>query len=393
MKVAIAGAGVGGLAVGALLAREGYQVEIFDQFETPAPVGSGLMLQETGLTVLAAMGLRAQAEARGSVINRLFGRSVPSGRTVLDVRFKALSASLCAIGIQRSALFTLLYEAACTAGAAFTGGVDITGVDAQGGALLCRAGRRLGPFDLIVDGLGANSPLSMDVSTALPFGALWASVPWPQGEAFNDTALEQRYRTARQMTGIMPSGVPEAGTGPTATYFWSLEGDAYGEWKTRGLSAWQAQAEMLWPETAELVSELGMEDLTFARYRHRTWPRPVEGKLVHIGDSWHATSPQLGQGANMALLDAYGLYLGLRAHPGNLPAALADYLDRRSTHVRLYQVMSFLFTPVYQSRGSLLPALRDWVAAPLSRVPPAPAVLAALVSGSVGRPLHRLKLV
>jgi len=43
--------------------------------------------------------------------------------------------------------------------------------------------------------------------------------------------------------------------------------------------------------------------------------------VVAIGDAAHATSPQLGQGANMALLDAWALALALST-ASDLGAAL-----------------------------------------------------------------------
>jgi hypothetical protein len=60
--------------------------------------------------------------------------------------------------------------------------------------------------------------------------------------------------------------------------------------------------------------------------------------------------------------------------------------------VRLYQAMSTLFTPVYQSDGTLLPLARDWIAGPLAKVWPLPPLLATIVSGLVGDPLGRLGL-
>jgi hypothetical protein len=60
--------------------------------------------------------------------------------------------------------------------------------------------------------------------------------------------------------------------------------------------------------------------------------------------------------------------------------------------VRLYQTLSALFTPVYQSDSRLLPAIRDLVLGPLSRLPLAPRILASLVTGVLIDPFARIPL-
>ena len=109
------------------------------------------------------------------------------------------------------------------------------------------------------------------------------------------------------------------------------------------------------------------------------------------GDSYHAASPQLGQGANMALLDAWALAKALRERD-DIDEALEEFAASRRWHVRLYQTMSWLFTPVYQSDGNISPFLRDVIAAPLSHIPPAPYLLASMVAGTLGGPMKRLGL-
>lgn len=389
LSIGIAGAGVGGLASAAFLARAGHRVTVFDQFEAAGPVGSGLMLQETGLAILGALGLREKAEALGSPIARLWGISSQTGRAVLDVRYAALRPGLAGLGIQRAALFNLLFSAAVEAGADLVLSTRIMSADAGAGTLTDEAGRMHGPFDLVIDCMGVRSPLASRPSKELPYGALWATLPWPEAGPFDDTALEQRYLAARKMAGVMPSGRAETGGQTSLTYFWSIRGDAYDAFLQAPLDEWKTEAAALWPETASLLDQItDHQQLAFARYRHRThWPA-AEGRLLRLGDSWHATSPQLGQGANMALLDAYAL---ARAASGGGDIAAA-YLRQRAMHVRLFQTMSFAFTPVYQSDSRLLPWLRDWLAAPISKIWPAPPLLAALVSGAFGAPLKRLGL-
>ena len=393
LSIGIAGAGIGGLAAGVFLARAGHDVTIFDQFDTPSPVGSGLMLQETGLTILGELGLRDAITALGQSVDRLYGLTTPSGRTVLDVRYTAMRKTLHGLAVQRGAVFETLLAAAMEAGARLSTGVCIAVANPKVGTFMDASGAQHGPFDLLIDALGVRSPLSSDPARELPFGALWATLPWPQDGPFDPRALEQRYKSARQMCGVMASGSAQAGGANMATFFWSLRSDAYQAWRDAPLADWKAEALALWPETEGLLAHIKThDDLTFASYRHRTHSPCFTGCLVHIGDSWHAASPQLGQGANNALLDAYALSLSLHKADGNVERALRHYQKMRKGHVRLFQMMSFLFTPVYQSDSQILPWLRDWLAAPISRIWPGPAFLSAMVSGAVGAPLKKLGL-
>jgi 2-polyprenyl-6-methoxyphenol hydroxylase-like FAD-dependent oxidoreductase len=113
---------------------------------------------------------------------------------------------------------------------------------------------------------------------------------------------------------------------------------------------------------------------------------PLARHCVHVGDSWHCASPQLGQGANMALLDAFALARALERQ-SNLDAALGEYERMRLAHIWLYQAASWMFTPAYQSDSAAFAFLRDWIMAPISRAPLAPRTLAALVAGEIGAPL------
>jgi len=91
----------------------------------------------------------------------------------------------------------------------------------------------------------------------------------------------------------------------------------------------------------------------------------------------------------MALLDAWALSSALNVH-GAVDAALGEFVKTRQRHVKIYQTISDLFTPVYQSDAKILPALRDKLAEPLSSFWFMPKLLAAMVSGTLGGPLQKL---
>lgn len=388
LDIAIAGCGVAGLAAAVLLRKYGARVVIFDRLTTPQPLGSGLILQPVGLHVLDAIGVGDAIRELGAPIARLYGRSSPSQAVVLDVRYRALGDDApMGLAVHRGALFHVLHQAAIDAGAEFEHGLEVGGV--AEGRLSFADGSRSARFDLVIDALGMRSPLSRAPREPLPFGALWASLDWVG--AFDESALEQRYEQARKMVGVLPIGRLPGSTQKQAAFFWSLKHSDRAAWEAGDLEAWKAQVLQLWPETAPLLEQIrAHSDLVFATYAHRTLNDPVSRDVVHIGDSWHCTSPQLGQGANMALLDAFALARALERQ-SDLANALGEYARMRLWHIRLYQLASWLFTPAYQSDSAALAWVRDAVAAPLSRTPPGPQLLAALVAGQIGSPLRAMR--
>lgn len=393
--IAIAGCGPGGLAAALMLHRDGHRVTIFERFETPKPLGSGLMIQPTGLAVLDALELGDVVRHSGARIERLFGLTGARGRTVLDVRYDALGRGAgYGVGIHRASLFTVLFDAVAAAGITIVTGRTITGTRLVGDqrSLTFEDGQISSAFDLIVDALGTRTPLTPPTGRSLAYGALWASLDWPVGSAFNGAALEQRYHRASTMAGVLPIGTLPGSAGPQAAFFWSLRADGLDGWRTAGLGAWKTDVRKLWPACAGLLDQIHDADqLTFARYTHRTLRSPGEAARIHIGDAWHSASPQLGQGANMALLDAWALAIGLREADG-VSDGVACAVALRRRHVHLYQRLSALFTPVYQSDSRVLPFIRDRVVGPLSGLWPATWIQAAMVSGLVGDPLEPLGL-
>lgn len=377
--IGIAGAGIGGLAAAALLARDGHAVTVFDQFDAPRPVGSGLVIQPVGMDVLQACGAMDEVTTRGTPILHMFGEEADSRKTVLSVAYGA-TPDRQGLGIHRAALFMALYEAAVRAGVQIVPSSPVSGRDGQ--SLLIN-GTREGPFDLIVDALGAGSVLSPLRARPLPYGAVWATVPLPTDAPFAQTRLTQRYRKASRMLGILPVGtMADAPDTRLAAIFYSLPVGEIDAHFTRPFADWRAEATQLWPEfAAYLPDTLGHTDFTPARYTHGSLRTPYTDGLVHIGDAAHRASPQLGQGANMALLDARALQLALRRDRGD--DALRSYASARRYHVMLYQAFSAAFTPQYQSDSAALPAVRDRVLAPLSQTWPLPRVLTRLVCGDI----------
>ncbi|MCC5958463.1 MAG: FAD-dependent monooxygenase [Rhodobacteraceae bacterium] len=380
--IAIAGAGIGGLAAAAALAQAGHRVVVFDQFVEARPVGSGLVIQPVGLNVLHQIGAGDAALARGTRIHRMLGHEADGGHRVLDVHYDRPGGARFGLGIHRAALFAVLLDAAISAGAEIVTGHKVTG---QHDRRLYFEGRKdAGPFQMIIDASGARSPLSPLRAKPLGYGALWATVDWPEQTGLPCDELRQIYRQASRMLGVLPIGTLPGDRAQKAAIFWSLPASSHENWRENGIRKWQAEAAALWPEYAPFADQITEpEQMAMARYSHGTLRKPWGQGIVHIGDAAHRASPQLGQGANMALLDAWALAQAWEHAQGDGARAMQLYARARRWHVRIYQTMSWAFTPQYQSDSRILPVLRDRLLFPMSMVPPLPHILSRLVCGDL----------
>lgn len=374
LRIAVAGAGPAGLMAAITLAGDGHQVRIFERFESPRPVGAGLMLQPTGLACLARVGLDQAACSAGARIDSIDGRTV-SGRRIFDVAYGALHPALFGLGIHRAALFKILYDEVQRLGVPVTSATDITGsaVVADARIVRDRAGGEHGPFDLVVDATGTHSPIRAaegDVRTDVPYpyGALWTVLAVPENWP-SKGALAQVYDGAHTMTGILPIGQSPDGPRPLAAMFWSIRRADVEAWRQAGLDAWKAKASRIWPALAPYLDQISSpEMLTLATYADMAMRRRVGTRLAFIGDAGRTTSPQLGQGCNLALIDATMLAAALRAGEG-LPGALEAYAQARRRHNAFYSVASRWLTPFFQSDSRAAGLVRDLTFPLMGHVP------------------------
>ncbi len=382
MRIAIVGYGTGGQASALMLSADGHAVDVFERAPAPGPVGAGFLLQPVGLAVLWEMGMLDAVLAHGARIGRLYGQN-QEGRPVMDMRYRDLDPTLFGLGLQRGALFSLL-DAGWREGRRLHAGCTIAQVDAERGELIDVDGRRYGGYDLVVVADGTASTLRGQVVPArldrpYPWGAQWCLVE--QGDWSPTDQLRQRYASARRMAGMLPVGTRPGDPVPRLSFFWSLPVSAL-DAGVADARRWREDVAAVWPEAS---ARLGPADvppgLAAARYRdavHRQWFR---GRAVLLGDAAHAMSPQLGQGVNMALLDARVLRDALRSHAA-LPAALGAYQRERRAHLRAYHFWSRWLTPLFQSERDTAARWRDRLFHPLSRMPLARGQMLRVLTGT-----------
>lgn len=293
MKANVVGGGIAGVAVGACLARAGFEVSLFERASELREIGAGIFLKENSLRVLEQLGQLGRILEKGSRIKSSELWSTGANKVLVRPGTQYRTYVL-----PRQELHAALIDAAVAAGVTIVTSAEVGSATADGDLQLVD-GRRF-KADLTIGADGVSSAVRDSVGLGVDvrntgygsWRALFASRP----EDPTDSVIEYWSRNCRML--VVP-----AGAGLTYVCASSrdddvgLSGDAFDK------AAWTR----CFPEFGQLVARI--PDAALTRRRHvRTWVSSWHRERVAIlGDAVHGQPPNLGQGAGLAIANAASL--------------------------------------------------------------------------------------
>jgi 2-polyprenyl-6-methoxyphenol hydroxylase-like FAD-dependent oxidoreductase len=300
----------------------------------------------------------------------------------VDLRYQEIGTAV-GLGIHRGVLFEALLSALRDEpGIALELGCDVDKLEEDGGRrwVVDASGARRGPHDLIVVADGADSAIRLLPELRVRadrnrWGALWFVARDP--DAAFAGRLFQVVDGARRMMGLLPTGLGPRGEQPIVSLFWSIRADRVQAWRDVGLAVWREEVLAMAPAAAPVLAQIDSPDqVVFAGYRDVRMRQWHAAGAVVLGDAAHATSPQLGQGANLALWDALVLADTLAAG-----GELAAYSRARRAHLGYYQLAARWLTPLFQSDSRLAGWLRDRFLPLFNRIGPTRRMMTQTMAG------------
>jgi 2-polyprenyl-6-methoxyphenol hydroxylase-like FAD-dependent oxidoreductase len=318
LHVIVVGGATAGAGAALLLARAGARVTLVERVADPRAVGAGIAIAENGLAVLESIGLGPALAA--------VARPVPAPR-VVDGRGRVLLATPGpaprVVMVRRAALQQVLLDAiAAEPRIERWFGAEVVAADREGAVdVRTSDGVRRLAGELVIGADGARSRLR-------GLGDHGARVQ-PPGIAYLRALVDADVATGEE--AWTPAGLFGAFSVDGGTYVYASAGsrEVQAAVAARDLGALRAAWARACPPAGEAFARVARWDDVLVNHVLRVdCRRWWDGRQVLVGDAAHAMAPNLGQGANSALVDAAVLLDELR-RGDTLAGALAAYQARR----------------------------------------------------------------
>ena len=342
-RIAVVGAGLGGLAAAITLRRKGFEVQVYEQAPQLAEFGAGINISPNSVKFFRAVGLGDRLHEVGSEPTGLSWRDWHTGEINYTLPFGDFEKRYGAkyYVVHRSDLHRLLAEA----------------VPATSIALAKRCTRveiRNGTVGLSFDD-GTSAEADIVVGCDGIRSAVRSCVFGGEGPRYVGTMCWR----ALAPTDALPEGYHDryvnqwSGEGGFVISYYIRQGKFVNFVAVRQQPGWTEQSwsvpstvdDMLaaFPDAGDKLRRMMGKATSCSKWGQFTGEHALQwtkGRVTLLGDAAHAMLATFGQGANMAFEDAYVLAEWLGAKADNPDAALAGYEAARKPRATRVQQLS-----------------------------------------------------
>jgi len=373
LRIAVIGAGIGGLAAACALRQRGFEVHVYERAAELGEVGAGLQLGPNAVKVLAALGiLPALARRAFEPVNIV---SLTWDRAELRFREPLKGATAEKFGApylttHRADLHRLLQEQLPEA--RITLGARCTGASVRNGRPVATFvdGRTI-EADIIIGADGLNSEVRVSLFGAQP-ARFTEQMAWRCMVPIE--RVPTRVGPDRAVTVGRDEYVGWLGPEGHVICYPIRAGELYNIFAGHVSAAWVEESWSV-PSTIEelLAAYAGWNEALLEMLSHTMqcfkWgirdrdplDRWTNGPIALLGDAAHPMMPTLAQGANITLEDAFVLARQLTRHRDDPLAGLKAYEAERLPRARAVQLQARQQFQNNRQSPAPPPLSRDWI--------------------------------
>lgn len=352
MKIAIIGAGIGGLTAAALLQEQEHEIEVFEQHGSVQELGAGIGIGGNVLSKLTGHDLAKGIKNEGQIIHAM---------QVLDNKGKTLSTATLKentinLTLRRQTLLDVIKS--YVEPTAIHTDHQVTRIDNDNDKVIVQfENKEQKAFDLCIgaDGLHSKVRASVKAESKPIYQGYTVFRGLVQDVHLKDPHVAKEYWTKQGRVGVVPLINNEA--------YWFISVNAKEndeKFKAYAKPHLQARFNHL-PEEVRKVLDKQEETgiLLHDIYDLKPLKTFVYGRTLLLGDAAHATTPNLGQGAGQAMEDAIVLANCLKTY--DFDNALSRYDSLRVAHTKKVIKKSRAIGKIAQSSNTIVIKVRDLI--------------------------------